>query len=125
MTAQKILEMFEQDRFAHFLVGQTERSHDAAQQLVGLQLRGDQLRGDDMARIELLKKILHQGGFARPDAAGDDDEALALAQPVAQIGQRPRVNATAEEKPRIGAQLERLGAETVIIDIHLGFKISY
>ena len=103
LFAQKGLKVIQQRCLAGVFIGQAKCRHYTAQQVISLKLRGHQLRGDHLTRIQFAKQALDQGGLAGTDAAGDDDETLALAQAIAQIGQRPAVPAAAEEETRVRA----------------------
>ena len=73
---------------------------DGAQHVVGVELRADELRGDDLLAVELLEQAAHDRRLAGADLAGDDDEALALIEPVLEVGERALVPAAAEVERR-------------------------
>jgi hypothetical protein len=90
---------------------QAERHGDRAQQVVGVELRAHELRGDEPRRIDLREEVAHQRRLPGADLAGDDDEALALVQPVLQVGEGALVAAAAEEEGGIRIELEGLARQ--------------
>ena len=69
--------------------------------------------------VELLLEMGHQRRLARTDLAGDDDEAFALVEAVPEIAQRLLVRDAFVIERRVGRELERTLAETVIFFVHL------
>ena len=87
--AQERLERRQQDGLVDRLDRQPERGTDRAQHVVGVELGADELRRDELSRVELLEQAAHDRRLAGADLAGDDDEALALVEPVL-AGRRTR-----------------------------------
>ncbi len=57
-------------------------------------------------------------GLARADVAGDDDEAFALRQPIAQIGHGLAVRGALEIEFGVGRELERAARQLEICGVH-------
>ncbi len=89
--AQERLQRREQDRLVDRLHRQPERRRHGAQQVVRVELRAHELDSDDLGGIELLQKAPHDRRLAGADLAGDDDEALALVEPVLEVRERALV----------------------------------
>ncbi len=100
------------------LTGSPNAVADRAQQVVGVELRAHELRRDDLRRIELLQQAADDRRLARADLAGDDDETLALVEPVLEIGERALVAAAAVVERRIGVELEGLPGQSVEGFVH-------
>ena len=79
-------------------------------EIVAAELRGDDLRRRIGLGVELRQQQIDERGLAGADLAGDDDEALALMQPVGQMRHGAGVAGAAEEEARIGRELERQSA---------------
>src|SRR3546814_17907669 len=62
--------------------------------------------------------------LAGADIAGDDDEALALRQAIAQIGHCLPVRAAFEIESGIGRQLERASGEAIELIVHRKFPLG-
>src|SRR3546814_17774458 len=62
--------------------------------------------------------------LAGADIAGDDDEALALRQAIAQIGHCLTVRAAFEIESGIGRQLERASGEAIEMIVHRTFPLG-
>ena len=84
-----------------------------AQHVVRVELGANELRRDDLFAVELLEQTAHDRRLAGTDLAGDDDETLALIEPVLQIRERALVPAAAEEERGIGIELEGLAGQAV------------
>jgi hypothetical protein len=107
-----------EDRSLAALHRHAEGVRDQAQQVLTRDLRGHDARHAELVGIELAAHPLDQRGLARADLAGDDDEALALVQPVGEMGVRALMHGAVEEQPRVGRHLERVLAEPVILEQH-------
>ena len=70
--------------------------------------------------VELLEKAAHDRRLAGADLAGDDDEPLALIEPVLEVGERALVPAAAEVERRVGIELERLAGQPEEGFVHRG-----
>ena len=77
--------------------GSRGRRHQP-EDVVRVDLGAHQVGGHDLLGVELLEEAAHQQRLARPDLAGDDDEAFVLMQPVFEIGHGAAVAATAVRK---------------------------
>lgn len=115
---EKILQILQQCGFGQAFVLQAERRGHATQGVLRIQLGRHQLRRHQIVGLELTEQVTYQRGLAGTDLAGDDDESLAQRQAVIQVGHRPLVALGAEEKSRIGIELERFGAKAVIVFVH-------
>ena len=116
--AEERLERREQDRLVDRLDRQPERRADCTQHVVGVELRADELRRDELVAVDVLEQVAHDRRLAGADFAGDDDEALALVEPILQVGERALVPAAAEVERRIGVELERLARQVIEGFVH-------
>ena len=66
-----------------------------------------------------------QRRLARADVAGDDDEALALREAVAEIGHRGAMGLALEPEARVRRQLEGAIAEPVVAVVHARLSRRY
>src|SRR5262249_929668 len=94
--------------------GNAESRGDGAQQAVGVELRRHELRGDDLAAVQLAQQAANERGLPRADFAGEHDEALALVEPVLEVGVRALVPAAPVEEARIRAELEGRGRKSEV-----------
>ena len=74
--------------------------------------------------VDIGQQMRDQGRLAGADLAGDDDEALALGEAVAQIGHRLLVGAAVEPEARVGRQLERLSGQAVSLGVHVSLPLA-
>ena len=93
------------------LTGSPNAVPDGAQQVVRVELRAHELDGDDLGGVELLEEAPHDRRLAGADLAGDDDEPLALVEPVLEVRERALVAPAAVVERRIGVELEGLAGE--------------
>ena len=117
--AQERLERAQQHRFADRAYRKTESDPDRAKNVVGVEMRADELCRHDLLAVELLQKTANDRRLAGADLAGNDDEALALIQPVLKISECALVPAAAEKERRIGIQLKRLTRQLVERLVHV------
>jgi hypothetical protein len=121
---QEGLEAPQQRRLVGAFLVDAEGGGDHAQHVVGTELGIGDLGGDVFAAVELAQQVLDDGGLSGADIAGDDDEALALAETIGQMGHRLGVSGTGEEKARIRRQLEGQSGELVEFSIHRDVRSS-
>jgi hypothetical protein len=69
--------------------------------------------------LELRPQMLDQRGLAGAHLAGDDDEALLLAQPVDEVRDGARMPAAAEEEAVVRRELEWDAGELVEAFVHV------
>ena len=86
--------------------------------LVLVELAGDDLADRQPLGVDRAHEVRHEGGLARADLAGDDDEAFALRKAVAKVRQRLAVRDAAEIERRIGRELEGLSGQAIEIVEH-------
>jgi hypothetical protein len=73
---------------------------------------------DEHGAVEPLHHPPQDGGLARADLAGDDDQPLPALNPVVQVRHRLRVRRREVDEARVGRQRERQFFETVEVEIH-------
>ena len=95
-----------------------EALRDDVDDLLLVELAGDDLRHGQLLRVDRAHQVRDQRRLARADLAGDDDEAFALGEAVAEVGQRLAVRDAAEIERRIGRELEGLSRQAVEIVEH-------
>src|ERR1051326_450501 len=91
-----------------------ESGGDGAQEAVGVELCRHQLRGDDLVAVQLAQQAANERGLARADFAREHDEALALVEPVLEVGVGALVPAAAVKEARIRAELEGRGGKSEV-----------
>ena len=116
--AQERLQRREQDRLVDRLDRQPERRSHGTQEVVRVELRAHELDSDDLGGIELLQEAPHDRRLAGADLAGDDDETLALVEPVLEVRERALVAPAAVVERRIGVELEGFAGEPVEGFVH-------
>ena len=79
---------------------------------------GDHLTHGHAIIVELLLEMRDQRRLARTDFAGDHHEAFALVEAIAEIAQRLLVRDALVIERRIGRELERPLAESIIFFVH-------
>src|SRR3546814_19051561 len=91
-------------RLIGFFLAQAEGRRNHAEETLCLKLRTGYGRGHRAVLRQVVQEIIDENGLAGADLAGDDHEALALAQPEAQIGQSPALGLASiiEAKVQIG-----------------------
>ena len=87
-------------------------------QFGAIEVAGNDLANGHLVGIDLLHQVGDHRRLARPDLAGDDDEALALRHPVTEIAQRLSMRDALEIERRVGRELEWSAGETVILVEH-------
>ena len=97
---------------------ETETLRDEMDKLRSVQIAGHDLADRHLLGIDLAHQVRDHRRLARSDLAGDDDEALALRHPVAEIAQRLAVRDALEIEIRVRRQLEGSARETVILVEH-------
>jgi hypothetical protein len=95
-----------------------ERLRDDVHDFGAVERAGDDLRHGQRGRIDPLHQLRHQRRLARTDLAGDDNEALALTEAIAEIAHRLLVADAFKVELRIGSQLEGASAEAVELLVH-------
>ena len=91
---------------------------DQTKHVVPFDLRAHDVDRREPGPINRGKQMANQRRLAGADIAGDDDEALTLRQPVAEIRHRLAMRPALVPETRVGRQLEGLFAEAVVIRIH-------
>ena len=71
---------------------------------------GDQVGGNDLVGVKAGQETTHDGGFARPDLTGDDNETFVTLNTVFKVSTRSAVLLAAEIKTGVWVELERLAA---------------
>ena len=118
IVLELLLDRVEQARLLDRAGVEPEPLGDEAEHVVALDLGRDQADRVQPRAVDRGHQMADQGRLAGADLAGDDDEALALGEAVAEIGHRLAVRAAVEPEARIGGQLEGLSGEAVTIGVH-------
>jgi hypothetical protein len=84
-----------------------------------VELAGDDLPHDQPLGVDGAHQVRDEGRLARADLAGDDHEAFALRQAIAEVRQGLAMRDAAEIERRIGRQLEGLACQAIEIVKHL------
>jgi len=91
---------------------------------VSIKRAGHDLRHAERGRIDPFHQMRHKRRFARANLAGDDDKAFTLRQAIAKIAHRFLVAGAFKIELRVGGQLKRPSAESVILLVHEDFSPS-
>ena len=118
LLLEPLLDRVEQPRFLDRAGVEPEPLRDQAQHVVALDLGRDQADRVQAGAVDIGQDMRDQGGFARADLAGHDDEALALGEAVAEIGHRLPVRPAVIPEARVGRQLEGLSGQAIMLGIH-------
>src|SRR5947207_5443639 len=118
MRGEQGLERKEQLRLGKLLRPDSKGGCDHAQRIFRIQLRADEAGGDHLPGIQLGEEIANQRRLSGPDLSGDDDESLALMQPVFDKRHRAPVLPAVKVELRIRVELERLSGESVERFVH-------
>ena len=119
LLVEPLLDRIEQPRLLDRAGVEAEPLRDQPEHVVALDLGRDQADRVQPGAIDIGQQMRDQGRFARPDLAGDDDEALALGEAVAEIGHRLPVGPAVEPEARVGRQLEGLSGQAVMLGVHI------
>ena len=68
--------------------------------------------------VQPLEQRMEQGGLAGSDLTGQEDEALALLDPVEELGERLLVRGRQVEKAGVGRRIERRLPQTEEGEVH-------
>src|SRR3546814_611833 len=93
-------------RLIGFFLAQAEGRRNHAEETLCLKLRTGYGRGHRAVLRQVVQEIIDENGLAGADLAGDDHEALALAQPEAQIGQSPALGLASIIEAQVRRQVE-------------------
>src|SRR6266480_590984 len=118
MRGEQGLERKEQLRLGKLLRPDSKGGCDHAQRIFRIQLRANETGGDHLLGIQFGEEIANQRRLSGPDLSGDDDESLALMQPVFDKRHRAPVLPAVEVELRIRIELERLSGESVERFVH-------
>src|SRR5438309_5899339 len=118
MRGEQGLERKEQLRLGKLLRPDSKGGCDHAQRIFRIQLRADEIGGDHLLGIQFGEETANQRRLSGPDLSGDDDEPLALMQPVFDKRHRAPVLPAVEVELRIRIELERLSGESVERFVH-------
>ena len=111
-------EVAQQQRLAAARRIEPEVQHDRLEQLARLEHRIDDARHGGVA-VQIAEQRLQQGGLARSDLAGDDDEPGVALQAVAQIIERLAMDAARIQVFRVRAQREWTFPQIIETFVHL------
>ena len=110
LAHQKGLQGHEDVCLGHVFDAHTKSSPNHAQSIFSVELGGDQVGGNDLVGVETGQETTHDGGFARPDLTGDDNETFVTLNTVFKVSTRSAVLLAAEIKTGVWVELERLAA---------------
>jgi len=102
---------------------QAERVRDDVDDLLAVELAGHDLRRGEARRIDRRHEVRDERRLARADLAGDDHEALALREAIAEVGQRLAVRLALEIECGVGCELEGSSLKPVEVVEHWCFPL--
>ena len=114
----EIGDALQQRPLSQSLSGDAESGRDQVQKIVSGELRCDYLGDCKIALIDRRQQVIDENGFAGTDLSSDDDEALAVVQPIDEIGHRLPVHRALVKESSIGSELERRFGKPVEILVH-------
>ena len=95
-----------------------ERRTDHTQDVERVQLRANDIGSNDLGRIELIDQPAYYGGLACAHLPCDDDEALALMQPIFKISLCALMLLASKIELRVRIKLEGLADQAVMRFVH-------
>ena len=121
LLMQEALDRAERGSLIVPLYRKPEALRDDMDNLLAAQLARYHLADGQLPGIDRCDHVRHEGGLARADFTGDDDEAFALRKTITQIRQCLAVRSAGEIEGRVRRQLERLAAQSVKFLEHSSF----